>query len=167
METERGSTVRTPDVRDIAGLRDRMGIALSFAGTAVLSCYAELLKPLGLRPISTVALAYIAEHDDADQSRIGRILGVNRASAMAICSGLEAAGLITRGRADRGRRNRLEATPLGRERLAESFAIEEALVERLMPGVPAEDRARLKLLLNGIVARANGTADPAAPLSPP
>lgn len=151
---------RVPDATSNPYLRERPGVWLTFAGSALLQLYGERLRPLELRPNWVVALAIIADRPGITQSALARALTINRASSMALATRMEASGFISRLAARGRQRTVLELTPTGHARLEAACGIEDELVVDVMGWLDEGGRRQLVEVLMQIVANVN--ARPAA-----
>jgi DNA-binding MarR family transcriptional regulator len=85
-----------------------------------------------------VALAIIGQHPNITQSALGRQMGINRASSMALSMSLEAAGFLSRVAKSGRKQTGLTLTALGQERLLEACAIEDDIRSTLFGWMDAD-----------------------------
>lgn len=159
MDDKNSPLPRLPDASAIEILRDRPGVWLSFAGSAFLQLYSARLRPLGLRPNWVVALAVIAQHPNITQSALGRQMGINRASAMALSMALEAAGFLSRVAKPGRKQTGLTLTAFGQDRLHEACAIEDDLRSTLFGWM---DSDALDTFIDALQRITNRVRQPAA-----
>ena len=126
-----------PEDVDFGPLAGLIGYALRRAQIAIYQDFFAAVGDLGFTPQLFGALVLIAHNPALNQSDLGRVMGVNRAAAMALVKRLEAMKLVERQASEADKRaNAVGLTSLGRTRLA-------ALVEK----VQAHDRRIAKNLV--------------------
>lgn len=131
-----------PDEVDFGPLNDLIGYALRRAQIAIYRDLFATIGDLGFTPQLFAALVLIERNPALNQSDLGRVMGVNRAAAMALVKRLEAMKLVERRSSkDDKRSNNARLTSLGRSRLG-------ALVEK----VQAHDRRISKALSSAELA---------------
>ena len=118
------------------------GYNLRRASTAILSELADGLSELELRPTDASILTTIGNNSRITPSKLGRILGIQRANMVPIVARLEERGAIIRIKRD-GRSFGLELTQEGSELCNRAKAILLAYEERFLLRVPAEHREHL------------------------
>lgn len=104
------------DFGELAGL---IGYALRRAQMAIYQDFFASVGELGFTPQLFAALVLIERNPGLNQTRLGRIMGVNRAAAMALIDRLEHMRLVVReaSKADK-RSNAVSMTKLGKSRLS-------------------------------------------------
>ena len=142
---------RVPDISKIEPFRERLGVWLSYAGSAYYQAYREALKPVRLRPSWVTALAFITRQPGITQSQLGRFMAINRASAMALAANLESEGLVSRTPAQGRNQTILALTPQGATALREACDIETALTGRIMANFDTQARSDLIGILQDIL----------------
>ena len=118
------------------------GYNLRRASTAILSELSDGLSELELRPTDASMLITIGNNPWITSSKLGSILGIQRANMVPIVARLEERGAIVRINRD-GRSFGLELTQEGRELCNRAKAILLAYEERFLLRVPAEHREHL------------------------
>ena len=121
----------SPDVSRIGIMRDRPGVRYGLAGAAFLGRFSEALEPLSLTPIRVLALAYVMQHVGCDQSSLGGVLGMGRASAMLLVDKLEGLGYIERRPGADRRSNALVVTAAGETAFREALEMEQILSDEV------------------------------------
>lgn len=100
-------------------LETRIAHLLSAVGRRQSARFAELLKPLGLRPKHFALMNAVGLADGPSQQQLGAVLGLDPSGLISAIDELEAAGLVERRRAaDDRRRHALFLTRAGRAKLA-------------------------------------------------
>jgi DNA-binding MarR family transcriptional regulator len=100
-------------------LEARIAYLLSKVGRRQSVRFAELLKPLGLRPKHFALMNAVDLADGPSQQQLGASLGLDPSGLISAIDELEAAGLLERRRApDDRRRHALFLTPAGQAKLA-------------------------------------------------
>jgi DNA-binding MarR family transcriptional regulator len=148
-------TRKLPDTRIFGPMKDRLGLRFSFAGTAFLNRYADLLDPFNLTPGRVLALSFLHEHPGCGQSSLAHALEVNEASAMAMIDKLEALRLVER-KAGRNRRtNALHLTETGEAAFDEALALEQVLTRRLLRWMKPSDLSTFMNQVDEVRVRAS------------
>jgi len=123
LRTARPAVARAPrhDPLDVDGLDDNLGYHLRLAYVAASRHFAAAMARLDLTQKQLGVLWLIGANGGAPQIAIARLLGMDRASMMAIIDRLEDRSLVKRERSRHdGRRQALYLTPQGRRALAQS-----------------------------------------------
>ena len=108
-----------PEDIDFGPLADLIGYALRRAQIAIYLDFFATAGELGFTPQLFAALVLIERNPGLNQTRLGRIMGVNRAAAMAFIDRLEDMKLVAREASKSDRRaNAVAMTKLGQARLA-------------------------------------------------
>ncbi len=137
-----GPSQKSPDPRDLGSIRELPGVRFSFASSAYLSRYADLLEPIGLTPGRMVALSHLQDHPGCEQKALALHLGVNEASVMSLLNRLEGVGLIERRQGRNKRSNAIFLTPLGVERFNEALNIEADLAKAVFGWMEPDELVR-------------------------
>lgn len=113
----------------------------------------ELLSPLGISHGELTILLFIDAGEPESQQQVGRRLGVDRTTMVALIDGLEGKGLVARrpDPADR-RRNVIALTGAGRKTLRRATRASDEAEGRLLDGLDEVEAAQLRALL-GRIAR--------------
>jgi DNA-binding MarR family transcriptional regulator len=108
-----------PEDVDFGPLADLIGYALRRAQIAIYLDFFATVGELGFTPQLFAALVLIERNPGLNQTRLGRIMGVNRAAAMAFIDRLEDMKLVGREASKSDRRsNAVVLTRLGQDRLS-------------------------------------------------
>jgi DNA-binding MarR family transcriptional regulator len=148
-------TRKLPDTRIFGPMKDRLGLRFSFAGTAFLNRYADLLDPFNLTPGRVLALSFLHEHPGCEQSSLARALEVNQASAMAIIDKLESLRLVERTAGRNRRTNALHLTEAGEAAFDEALALEQVLTRRLLRWMKPSDLSTFMNQVDEVRVRAS------------
>lgn len=145
-----------PDLGEIAA---RIGYQLRRVDMLSMEALYDEMAKLGVPPARATALVFIDRHPGCDQTELGRVLGINRASTMAVVNGLVALGAAERRPGRNRRTNALHLTDYGK-RMRDDIVQITADHERAIFGVlTGAERAELFRLLvkvrgaNGAVGR--------------
>ncbi|PIF98404.1 MarR family transcriptional regulator [Comamonas sp. 26] len=126
---------------------DTLAFHLSRAWIRFHNTYADALRPLQLTPSRMLGLAYLVYNDDADQATLGRSLGINRASTMALVDKLQAAGYAVRKEGADKRTHALAATAQGRVAYRKGMELERRIEQALLQGISRADVEHLRFCL--------------------
>ena len=119
-------------------MKDRLGLRFSFAGTAFLNRYADLLDPFNLTPGRVLALSYLHEHPGCGQSSWRTLSRSTRPSAMAMIDKLESLPGGAKGWPQPA--NQCAAfTEAGEAAFDEALALEQVLTRRLLRWMKPSD----------------------------
>lgn len=118
---------------DVGPLPGLIGYALRRAQMAVSRDLAQAFAALGIRPSQYAVLVVLARNPGLRSAQVAAALGIRRANFVVLLDGLEARGLVERGRArDDRRASALALTAAGEAMLAQLeplVAAHEAKVE--------------------------------------
>lgn len=104
---------------DFGVLSDLIGYALRRAQIAIYQDFFATVGSLGITPQLFAALVLIEKNPGLNQSRLGRLMGVNRAAAMALIDRLEDLGFVARAASETDKRsNTVVVTKPGLSRLS-------------------------------------------------
>lgn len=151
---------RVPDAATIPSLAGRVGVWLTFAGSAYLNLYAEHLRPLSLRPGWVIALAIIDQNPGITQSELGRRLRIGRASSMSLATMLEGTGLVSREALSGRKQTALRLTGSGRDKFQAACAIEDELHRLIVGELETVEQAELLKVLMAIAKKASRARGP-------
>ncbi|MGK2912165.1 MAG: MarR family winged helix-turn-helix transcriptional regulator [Sphingobium sp.] len=102
------------DDSDVGEIAQRIGYQLRRVDLLAMDALQDEMSRLGVPPGRGTAVAFLYLHPGCDQTELGRVLGINRASTMATVNALVALGVAER-RPGRDRRsNALYLTDAGR-----------------------------------------------------
>jgi DNA-binding MarR family transcriptional regulator len=144
-----------PEAAALGPMRHRPGVRFSFAGTAFLNHYAALLESLSLTPSRVLALAYIDEHPGCPQSSLGRVMGINRASAMLLIDKLESHTFVERRPGPDRRTNALFLSPEGQVAFEAALQVEIELYDVVFGWMGEEKETSFFAIIDEITARSN------------
>lgn len=126
---------------------DTLAFHLSRAWIRFHNAYTDALRPLHLTPSRMLGLAYLVHNQNADQAILGRSLGINRASTMALVDKLQAAGYAERKEGTDKRTHALEATAQGRIAYRKGMELERRIERTLLEGLSLAEVESLRLCL--------------------
>jgi DNA-binding MarR family transcriptional regulator len=131
---------------DFAVLGDLVGYAIRRAQIAIYKDFD--VSVTGLTPPLFAALILIEANPDLNQTRLGAVMGINRAATMALIDRLTALKLVKRVPAPGDRRaNRLQLTEAGRKRCRAASAEVKAHDARMARHLSPAELKTLKRLL--------------------
>lgn len=140
-----------PEAEALGDTGTTFGFALARAWMRFHDDYALALAPMNLTPNRMLALAFVVHNAGADQSSLGRALGINRASTMAMVDKLEADGFIRRAEGIDRRSNALQPTPVGLRAYHKAMQIERGIEAALLSGMKSSEVAAVREMLERIV----------------
>jgi DNA-binding MarR family transcriptional regulator len=109
---------------------------------------AEKLEAIGLTPASFGVLNLLAKRESAIQQEIGKAMGIDPSTMVALLDGLEEAGLVTRTPHPADRRARVVAlTAKGRKALERGRALNDEVEDEVLKGLNKTERKQLLALL--------------------
>jgi DNA-binding MarR family transcriptional regulator len=132
-------------------------------GESIASRFAQVLKPIGLRPKHCRVLSLLADGVPESQLELGRRLGVVPSAVVSMLDELEVLGAVVRkpDRSDR-RRHSVELTPKGRRLFRRSQEVAHGLDLQLMESLDPVGRANFLATLREI-ALPRGATSPVRP----
>lgn len=140
--------------RDLpAAVSSRLSYLFKRAGLELAELQDEALAPLGLSHGEHTVLLSIDAGEPQSQQQMGRRIGVDRTTMVALIDGLEVKGLVARrpDDADR-RRNVVELTAAGRATLRRATKAGDKAEARLLAGLDDAEAAQLRSLLRRLAA---------------
>jgi DNA-binding MarR family transcriptional regulator len=148
-----------PDQRDQAGtagpppeLAGRLGYLLKHAQLGLAELTSAALEPFGLTGRELAVLTVLASGEPASQQQAAQRLGVDRTTMVALVDVLEDKGLVRRhAHAEDRRRNVVELTGKGRDRLLQAGEAAQEAERRFLAPLSAGDAERLKAALLAVV----------------
>jgi DNA-binding MarR family transcriptional regulator len=109
---------------------------------------AEKLESIGLTPASFGVLNLLGKRDAAIQQEIGKAMGIDPSTMVALLDGLEEAGLVTRSPHPADRRARVVAlTPKGRKAVERGRKLNNEVEDEVLKGLNKTERKQLLALL--------------------
>jgi DNA-binding MarR family transcriptional regulator len=128
-----------------------LGYQLRRAQLATFQSFAQAMAPFGLSPGQLGVLLLVEANPGLNQTALGRALGIERSSVVAVLDRLEARDLLRRTKPDR-RSHALYLTEAGRRLLDDLRPALEAHEAQIARGLSGEQRALLKALLRRVGA---------------
>jgi DNA-binding MarR family transcriptional regulator len=145
------ATATTRSARRGPPLEARVAYLLSKVGRRQSVRFAELLKPLGLRPKHFAVMNAVDLADGPSQQQLGAALGLDPSGLISAIDELEAAGLVERRRArDDRRRHALFLTRAGRAKLARAREASRKRAQELIAPLSDAEAETLHDLLQRI-----------------
>ena len=147
----------------VAELTELVGYQIHIVDLIALQDARDALADVDLTPANVTALAFVRDNPACDQMALGRMLSVNRSSAMKLVDKLAARSLLER-RAGRDLRcNALHLTLQGARLLHVVLGLLGAADERLCADLNAQERQQLLGLLNRLHVQAGRSASTRSP----
>ncbi len=136
-----------------AAVNSRLSYLFKRAQLELADLHEEVLAPLGISHGDLTILLFIDAGEPESQQQVGRRLGVDRTTMVALIDGLEGKGLVARrpDDADR-RRNVIELTAAGRATLDRARRADRKAESRLLAGLDEAEATQLRNLLRRIAA---------------
>jgi DNA-binding MarR family transcriptional regulator len=135
-------------------LETLLGYQLRRAQLAAFQDFAEAMRGFAVSPGQLGVLCLVEANPGLNQTALGRALGIERSSVVAVLDRLETRDLLRRTKPDR-RSHALYLTDAGRQLLAELRPALEAHERRIASTLSAEERA----LLIGLLRRVGEAGD--------
>lgn len=137
-----------PDDVDFGPLAGLIGYALRRAQIAIYRDLFATIGELGFTPQLFAALVLIDRNPALNQTDLGRVMGVNRAAAMALVNRLQSMELVERETSKTDKRsNKVRLTRRGHSRLATLVARVQAHDRRIARNLNPDELATLRDLL--------------------
>ena len=152
-----------PAARRGPPLEARIGYLLSVVGRRQSTRFADLLKPLGLRPKHFALMNVVDLADGPSQQQVGEVLGLDPSGLISAIDELEAEGLLERRRAagDR-RRHALFLTRAGRAKLTKARGAARKRGEELIAPLSEAEAENFHDLLERIASADDQDLHPGA-----
>jgi MarR family transcriptional regulator, lower aerobic nicotinate degradation pathway regulator len=123
---------------------------------------AERLESIGLTPASFAVLNLLGKRDGMIQQEIGRAIGIDPSTMVALLDGLEGAGLVTRTPHSSDRRARVvTVTPKGRKALERGRKLNGEVEDEVLKGLSKTEQRELL----GLLRQALDSSPPQPPWS--
>jgi DNA-binding MarR family transcriptional regulator len=133
----------------------QIAFLLTQLGNKQSNAFAELLRPLELRPKQFAVMNIVALADGPSQQEIGASMELDPSGLIATIDELEKRGWLERRQSERDRRrNVIYLTEAGREKLSEGRAAALARAHDLTGPLTKKDRATLLSLLRKLTGPA-------------
>ncbi|MEV0636760.1 MarR family winged helix-turn-helix transcriptional regulator [Streptomyces sp. NPDC050619] len=134
-------------------LEDRLGYLLKHAQAGLARTSAEALAPYGVDGHELAVLVVLSAGEPLSQVEAAARLGVDRTTMVSLIDGLEGQGLVERRRSPQDRRrNIVELTPTGTERLRQAERARRAAERRFLAPLDEKATADLVRALQALVA---------------
>ena len=157
--TNRVATAKSdlPGIDDVGGLKRSLGFSLRRAQLSAYKDYGRFMDALNLRPAQFSVLLLIRENPGFSQSKIGQILGIQRANFVSLLDELEKRGWVERRSSQKDRRSfALHLTRAGEAFMKQANAMHLELEEALKQRLGEEDSKLLLRLLSDFVDAGHG-----------
>ena len=133
-------------------LAGRLGYLLKHAQLGLAELTAAALEPFGLTGRELAVLTVLASGEPASQQQAAQRLGVDRTTMVALVDVLEDKGLVQRQpHAEDRRRNVVELTAQGRDRLQQAGEAAQEAELRFLAPLSRKDAQRLKAALLTVI----------------
>ncbi|GHK05608.1 MarR family transcriptional regulator [Streptomyces sp. Y2F8-2] len=133
-------------------LSSRLGYLLKHAYLRLTEESARALAPYGIDGRELVVLAVLDAHDELSQLEAAGKLGIDRTTMVALVDALEGKELVERRRSPQDRRkNIVQLTPTGRERLRDAESAREEMERRFLAPLSRTDATCLVRALQSVV----------------
>ncbi|MFS0886004.1 MarR family winged helix-turn-helix transcriptional regulator [Aeromicrobium sp. 179-A 4D2 NHS] len=143
-----------PPERNPLSLDEQVCFALSVASRAVISCYRDVLTPLGLTHPQYLVMLALWENDGLTLRALSDVLRLESATVSPLVKRLEAAGLIRRDRREGDDRAfSLTVTEAGRELRQRALAVPPTMLERFE--MDEHELAQVNRWLHQLIDRAD------------
>ena len=127
----------------------RVAFVLSQLGTTTAKMFAELTRPMQLRPSDAGVLRLLAQHPGLSQRALADRLGAVPSRVVALIDSLEQRGLVARTRSVTDRRHhQLALTEAGREVMRDLRGAAAQLEAQVTATLDATERDQLAILLH-------------------
>lgn len=133
-------------------LSSRLGYLLKHAYLRLTEESARALAPHGIDGRELAVLAVLDAHDELSQLDAAGKLGIDRTTMVALLDALEGKELVERRRSPRDRRkNIVQLTPAGRERLRDAEFARQEMERRFLAPLSSTDATCLVRALQSLV----------------
>lgn len=137
----------------VGNLDEVVGYVLKRAASALRASMETVLRPLGLTVPQYACLELLGQHPGLSNAELARGAFVSRQAMNGVLRGLQDRGLVRRpAEADHGRALPTDLTDAGRQRLHAASVAVRAVEERMLAGLAAPERRRLRDDLAGCAA---------------
>ncbi|MFF4963277.1 MarR family winged helix-turn-helix transcriptional regulator [Streptomyces sp. NPDC001222] len=146
-------------------LSTRLGYLLKHAYLRLTEESSRALAPHGIDGRELAVLAVLDAYDELSQLEAAGKLGIDRTTMVALVDALEGKELVERRRSPKDRRkNIVQLTPVGRERLKDAEFARQEMERRFLAPLSSSDATRLVHALQSLVGApmsASQAPDPA------
>ncbi|MDT0467366.1 MarR family winged helix-turn-helix transcriptional regulator [Streptomyces gibsoniae] len=133
-------------------LSSRLGYLLKHAYLRLTEESSRALAPHGIDGRELAVLAVLDAHDELSQLEAGGKLGIDRTTMVTLVDALEDKELVERRRSPQDRRkNIVQLTPAGRERLHDAELARREMERRFLAPLSSTDATRLVRTLQSLV----------------
>jgi DNA-binding MarR family transcriptional regulator len=137
-----------------AGLTDRLGFLLKHAQHRLVEQTNAALEPFDVDGRDWAVMEAVAAHGPTGQRDIGRRMGVDRTTMVALLDSLEERGLVKRSpHPGDGRANVVALTATGKRRLSEVRHVGQQAQARFLAPLDASEREQLVSSLKRLLGR--------------
>lgn len=144
---------KAPPAAKLGILPDLLGYHLRRAHVAVFQDFARAMAGLDVTPGQVGVLQVIAANPGLSQTALGRAIGIDRSTVVAVIDRLERRGLVVRALSPNDRRSHaLRLSPAGEKALGEIDRRVRAHERRIARALSASEREQLIRLLTKIEA---------------
>lgn len=145
-------------------LSARLGYLLKHAYLRLAEESSRALAPHGIDGRELAVLAVLDAHDDLSQLEAAGKLGIDRTTMVTLVDALEAKELVERRRSPQDRRkNIVQLTPAGRERLRDAEFARQEVERRFLAPLSGADATRLVRALRSLLSAPLSTGQASAP----
>lgn len=133
---------------DLHDLSHRPGFLLRKAHQVAVAIFSEEVGKLSLTPPQHNVLSALMANPGCHQTKLGKIVGYDRATVGALLAGLESRGLVERAGSDEDKRVKtLTITKKGRALLSASNAAMDRITQRILAPLAVHERPLFIALL--------------------
>ncbi|MET8082076.1 MarR family transcriptional regulator [Streptomyces sp. NPDC005303] len=145
-------------------LTSRLGYLLKHAYLRLTEESSRALAPYGIDGRELAVLAVLDAHAELSQLEAAGKLGIDRTTMVALVDTLEEKELVERRRSPQDRRkNIVQLTPIGRERLHDAESARQELERRFLAPLSSTDATRLVRTLQSLVGAPMGAGQASDP----
>jgi DNA-binding MarR family transcriptional regulator len=138
-------------------LTSRLGYLLKHAYLRLTEESSRALAPCGIDGRELAVLAVLDAHAELSQLEAAGKLGIDRTTMVALVDALEDKELVERRRSPQDRRkNIVQLTPIGRERLHDAESARQEMERRFLAPLSSTDATRLVRTLQSLVGAPMG-----------
>lgn len=146
--------IHVPESSNPLSLDEQVCFALSVASRAVISCYRDVLEPLGLTHPQYLVMLALWESDGLTLRELSDRLRLEPATVSPLVKRLDHAGLVLRDRREGDERSFcLTVTPQGRALRERALTVPVTMLDRF--GMDLTELERINRLLRNLIDRAD------------
>lgn len=140
--------------RNPLSLDEQVCFALSVASRAIVSCYRDVLEPLGLTHPQYLVMLALWEQDGQSLRELSRRLRLEPATVSPLVRRLESIGYVSRERRPEDERSlAVTLTPAGRDLRRRALAVPPTMLDRF--DLSADELTRINRWLHDLIGRAD------------